>query len=160
MYDDLILHLLFHTNAGIASESEKISESEVKKWIGIMFAMTLSPISNIEDYWIEQDIGFIPAHSFGIKTCLSKKRFKFIRKPFTTGAVGSGSKTFDAFQPIQTFFNTASVRASMLLLMSLHADGTTRMKSVLTVRRQWHKWRGSQNQFHLCTKQSVVRKRE
>jgi hypothetical protein len=105
MHDDLISHLLIHTNALIANEKEQISEKEMKKWIGIMFAMTLSPISIIEDYWKDKDDGFIPSHSFGIKTGLGQRRFKFIRKHFAMGAVGSGSKTFDAFRPIQTFFN-------------------------------------------------------
>ena len=57
MHDDLISHLLLHTNAGIAMDAERISENEMKKWIEIMFAMTLSPISNIEEYWREEDDG-------------------------------------------------------------------------------------------------------
>jgi hypothetical protein len=101
----LISHLLVHTNAGIAVVSEQISGNEMKKWIGIMFAMTLSPIFNIKEYWREENEGFIPAHSFGIKSGLSKERFKFIRKHLATGAIGGGAKTFDAFRPIQTFFN-------------------------------------------------------
>jgi hypothetical protein len=105
MHDDRISHLLLHTNAGIAVVAEQISENEMKKWIGIMFAMTLSPIFNIEDYWRDEDDGFIPAHSFGIKSGLSKGRFKFIRQHFVTGVVGGRAKTFDAFRPIRTFFN-------------------------------------------------------
>jgi hypothetical protein len=46
------------------------NENEIKKWIGIMFTKTLSPISNIKEYWREEDNGLIPAHSFGIKTGL------------------------------------------------------------------------------------------
>ncbi len=76
----------------------------MKTWIGIMLAMTLSLISNIKEYWREEDKGLIHAHSFGIKTGLSKGIFIFIRKHFATGAVGAGAKTFDAFLPIQTFF--------------------------------------------------------
>ncbi len=102
MHDDLILHLLLHTNAGIAMYAEQKSENEMKKLIGIMFAMTVSPISNIEEYWREEDDGLIHAHSFDIKTRLSKGRFNFFRKHFATGAVGAGAKTFDAFRPIQT----------------------------------------------------------
>ncbi len=43
VHDDLISHLLLHTNAGIAIDAEQISKNEMKKWIGIMFAiMTFS----------------------------------------------------------------------------------------------------------------------
>jgi hypothetical protein len=105
MHDQLISHLLIHTNASIAGVKDQISVTEMKKWIGIMFAMTLSPIAKIDDYWKEADDGFIPAHSYGLKSGLSKGRFKFIRMHFATGAVGGGNKTFDAFGPIQTFFN-------------------------------------------------------
>jgi hypothetical protein len=105
MHGVLFSHLMLHTNATIANVHEHVSESDMKKWIGIMFAMTLSPISVIKEYWKEEDDGFIPAHAFGIKTGLAQRRFKFIRKHFATGAVGAGAKTFDAFRPIQTFFN-------------------------------------------------------
>jgi hypothetical protein len=77
----------------------------MKKWLGIMFDMTLSPIANIKEYWRQEDDAFIPAHSFGIKSGLSKGRLKFNRKHFATGEVRGGAKTFDAFRPIQTFFN-------------------------------------------------------
>ncbi len=106
MHDDLISHLLLHANAGIAMDVERIPENEMKKWIGIMLAVTLSPISNIEEDWGEEDDGLIPAHSISIKSGLSKGRFKFIRYHFATGAVEGGAKTFDAFQPIQTFSMT------------------------------------------------------
>ncbi len=59
-----------------------------RRKFGIMFAMTLSPISNIEEDWREEDDGLIPAHSFGIQSRLSKGRFKLIRHHFATGAVG------------------------------------------------------------------------
>jgi hypothetical protein len=103
MHDDLISHLLLHMNAGIAVEAERIAENEMKNWIGIMFAMTLSPIANINEDWTEEDDGFIPTHSISIKSELSKGRFKFIHNHFATGAVGGGGKTFDGFRPIQTF---------------------------------------------------------
>ena len=77
----------------------------MKKWIRIMFAMTLFPISNIEEDWREEDDGLIPAHSISIKSGLSKGRFKFIRQHFATGVVGGRAKTFDSFRPIHTFFN-------------------------------------------------------
>ena len=69
-----------------------------------MIARTLSLIPNIYDLWRDEDDGFIPAYRFGIKSGLSKGRFKAIRHYFATGPVGVGAKTFDAFRPIQTFF--------------------------------------------------------
>jgi hypothetical protein len=96
MHKDLIPHLLFHSNASIANQKEYITQDEMRKWIGIMIAMTLSPIPKISDLWMEEDSGFIPAHRYGTKSGLSKGRFKFIRQHFATGAVGAGAKTFDA----------------------------------------------------------------
>ncbi len=50
-----------------------------------MFAMTISPISNMEEYWREEDDGLSPAHSFCFKTGLSNRRIKFIRQHLATG---------------------------------------------------------------------------
>ena len=105
MHDGLIQHLLYHTNATIQDDQDKITVSEMRKWIGTMFAMTISPVSNISDLWKEQEDGFRMAHCFGMKTGLGHARFKFIRKHFATGPIGAGSKTFDEFRPIQQFFN-------------------------------------------------------
>jgi hypothetical protein len=82
----------------------------MKKFIGIMLAMTLCPIANIDNLWKDEDDGFIPALRFGAKTGLSKGRFKAIRYHFATGQVGAGSKTFDAFRPIQDCFNNRPLR--------------------------------------------------
>ena len=84
---------------------DQITQAEMKKWIGVMFVMTLSPAPSIEDFWMEEDDGLIPAYRFGVKTGLSKRRFKFIRQHFATSPVGSETKTFDAFRPIQSYFN-------------------------------------------------------
>ncbi len=70
-----------------------------------MFVMTISPISNMKEYWREEDDGLSPVHSFRIKTGLSNGRIKCIRWDLATGVVGGGAKTFDAFRPIQTFFD-------------------------------------------------------
>ena len=59
----------------------------------------------MEEYWREEDDGLSPAHSFRINTWLSNGRIKFIRRHLATGVVGGGAKTFDAFRPIQTFFD-------------------------------------------------------
>ena len=105
IHDELFSHILERTNSTIERPADHVTLVELKKWIGVMYGMTLSPISNIEDFWMEEDDGLIPAHQFGIKTGLSKGRFKFIRQHFASGPVGAGIKTFDAFRPIQTFFN-------------------------------------------------------
>ena len=70
-----------------------------------MFVMTISSIANLEEYWREEDDCLSPAHSFRIKTGLSNGRIKCIRRDLATGVVGGGAKTFDAFRPIQTFFD-------------------------------------------------------
>ncbi len=87
MHQDQISHLLFHSNARMADPAEHITSGEMKKWIGILIARTLSPIPNIDDLWRDEDDGFIPAHH-----C------------FATGPVGTGAMTFHAFRPIPTFF--------------------------------------------------------
>ena len=110
MDEQLISHLLFHSNAHIVHQKDHITTSEMKKFIGIMLAMTLCPIANIDNLWKDEDDGFIPALRFGAKTGLSKGRFKAIRNHFATGPVGAGSKTFDAFRPIQDCFNNLSLR--------------------------------------------------
>jgi hypothetical protein len=102
MHHDRTSHLLLYTNAGIPMDAARISDNEMKKWIGIMFVITLSPIFNIEEDWREKDDGFIPVHSISMKSGLSMGIFKFIRNHFATGAVGGGGKTFDSFRPIQT----------------------------------------------------------
>ncbi len=45
----MILHLLLLTNAGIAMDAARISDNEMKNWIGIIFVMPLSPIPNNEE---------------------------------------------------------------------------------------------------------------
>ena len=67
--------------------------------------MMISPISNMEEYWREEDNGLSPAHSFRIKTGLSNGRIRCIRRHLATGVIGVVAKTFDAFRPIQTFFD-------------------------------------------------------
>jgi hypothetical protein len=60
MHHDLMSHLLLHTNAGIAMDAARISDNEMKNWIGMIFVMTLSPIPNIEEDWREEDDGLYP----------------------------------------------------------------------------------------------------
>jgi hypothetical protein len=104
------------SHAGIAMDVEWISENEMKKWIGIMFAMTLFQISNIEEDWREEDDGLIPAHSFGIQSGLSKWRFKLIRHHFATVQSGVELRLLmlsDQFRPFSmTELLIASVQVS------------------------------------------------
>ncbi len=105
MHQDMILHLVMHTNLSISEEKLKVTEREVESWIGIMFAMTTSPIPNIDDYWRQDEDGIILAHRFGEKLHMLKNHFEYIRQHFVTGAAPDGAKTFDSICPIQTFFN-------------------------------------------------------
>ena len=55
-YVDLFFHnTLFstiadHTNSRITADSEKVTEVEMRQFVGIMFAMTVTPMSNINHY--------------------------------------------------------------------------------------------------------------
>ena len=104
MHHDLISHLVMHTNITISEDKLKVTEPEMNRWIGIMFAMTLSSVPNVEDFWQEEDEGLLTAQRFGSKLNMGKTRFKFIRKHFKTGEAVAGANTFDGFRPIQDFF--------------------------------------------------------
>ncbi len=52
IHQSLISHVLALTKDSIV----------MKIWIGVMFAKTLSPLSNIEYLWKEEGNGFVPAH--------------------------------------------------------------------------------------------------
>ena len=82
MHNDLSSHPVMH------SEDElKVTEPEMNRWIGIMFAMTISPVPNLVDFWKEEDDGLMTVQRFGAKLNMGKTRFKFIRKHFKTGAI-------------------------------------------------------------------------
>ncbi len=70
-----------------------------------MFVITLFAIFNIEEDWRKKDDGFIPAHSIGIKSGLSKGNMNFIRYHLATGVVGVRGNNFYDLRPIRTFFN-------------------------------------------------------
>ena len=89
----------------IVDLSAKVDEEDMRRFVGIMFAMTVTPLCNINDYWKEDDQGLMLASRFRSKLCMSKNRFKFIRQHFNTGDPGRGAKSFDAIRPIQDIFN-------------------------------------------------------
>jgi hypothetical protein len=62
-YFDLFFHkqlfpkMVEHTNNNISDGSAKFTAVEMRPFIGIMFAMTLSTANSIEDYWKTDDDG-------------------------------------------------------------------------------------------------------
>ncbi len=46
MHKELIPHLVLHTNLTILDEKLKVSDME--RWLIIMFAMTVTPVQNME----------------------------------------------------------------------------------------------------------------
>ena len=79
--------ILFLTLVMHSEDKLKVTEPEMKRWIGIMFAMTISPVPNLVDFRKEENDGFMTAQRFGAKLNMGKTRFKFIRKHFKTGAI-------------------------------------------------------------------------
>lgn len=83
----------------------------MRRFVGVMFAMTVCPMSNIKDYWMTEDDGLMLASRFHEKLHMSYNRFKMIRKHWAMAAAPRGAKTFDAIRPLFDMFNaqTASV---------------------------------------------------
>ena len=74
---DISPDLAIPNDARIADPAEHITSGEMKKWIGIMIARTLSPIPNMDDLWRDEDDGFIPAHRFTSVPLFSKNLTEF-----------------------------------------------------------------------------------
>jgi hypothetical protein len=94
----------------IVDDSAKVDVEDMRRFVGIMFAMTVTPLCNIMDYWKEEDDGLMLASRFRTKLCMSANRFKFIRQHFNTGDTGRESKSFDAIRPIQEMFNSRALQ--------------------------------------------------
>jgi hypothetical protein len=107
---DLFLRLVEFTNLTIVDDSHKVEVEDMWRFVGIMFAMTVTPLCNIMDYWKEEDDGLLLASRCRQKLFMSQNRFKFIRQHFNTGAPGRGSKSFDAIRPIQDMFNSRALQ--------------------------------------------------
>jgi hypothetical protein len=104
-HEDLFFRLVEYTNSTIVDDSAKVDAVNMRRIVGIMFAMTVTPLCNIMEYWREEDDGLVLASRFRTKLHMSQNRFKFIRQNFNTGDSGRGSKSFDAIRPIQDMFN-------------------------------------------------------
>ena len=63
-----------NTNANISDVSQKVDEEEMRRFVGIMFAMTICPMSNIKDYWNVEDDGLMVASRFFEKLHMSRVR--------------------------------------------------------------------------------------
>jgi len=76
---DLFSRLVEYTNMTIDDDSAKVEVEDMRRFVGIMFAVTITPICNIMDYWKEENEGLMLASRFREKLLMSQKRFKFIR---------------------------------------------------------------------------------
>jgi hypothetical protein len=104
------MKICFLTNLTIVDASVKVEVEDMRRCVGITFAMTVTPLCNIMDYWKEEDDGLMLASRFQTKLNMSVNRFKFIRQHFNTGDAGRGSKSFDAIRPIQDMFNSRALQ--------------------------------------------------
>ena len=66
-----------------------------------MFAMTVSPCSNIKDYWSTESDGIRPAFQFESILSMSYSRYSQIRMMFSFGPNVVIIRTFDNFRYIQ-----------------------------------------------------------
>ncbi len=89
-----------NTNANISEDSHKIDEDEMRCFVGIMFAVTIFPMSNIKDYGSIKDIGFMVASRFFGKLHMSYKRLAEIRTKRAIAPLQRGWKTLDAIRDI------------------------------------------------------------
>ena len=107
--DDLFSRLIKYTNLKIVDDYTKVEVDDMRHFVGIMFAMTVTPLCNIIDY-SKEDGGLMLASLFRQKLCMSANRLKFIRQHFNTGDTCPGSKSFDAIRPIQDMFNSRALQ--------------------------------------------------
>ena len=93
---DLFFHkhlfssMVKHTNNNISEGSAKVTAVEMRHFIGILFAMTVSTANTIEDYWNTDDDGLMLANRFSEKLNTSCARFKLIRKNWAIAPVQRG----------------------------------------------------------------------
>ncbi len=77
----------------------------MRRFIGIMYAMTVTPRTNIQDYWSVEADGLRPASNFESFLRMSYSRFCQIRKMFAIGQNIITKNKFDNFRHIQDMFN-------------------------------------------------------
>ena len=66
------MKICFLTNLTIFDASVKVEVEDMRRFVGIMFAMTVSPLCNIMDYWKEEDDGLMLASPFQTKLNMSQ----------------------------------------------------------------------------------------
>ena len=49
-HEDLFSRLVEYTNSTIIDDSAKVEVEDMRRFVGIMFAMTVTPLCNIMDY--------------------------------------------------------------------------------------------------------------
>ena len=64
LHSSLFSRMSEHTNLNIVEDSAKVSEEDMRRFVGVMFAMTVTPMSNIKDYWKVEDDGLLLASRF------------------------------------------------------------------------------------------------
>ena len=58
-------------NAKISDDAQKATEVEMRRFVGVMFAMTICPMSNIKGNWNIKDDGLMLASRFYEKLHMS-----------------------------------------------------------------------------------------
>ncbi len=58
------MNMVEFTNTNISDDCPKVDEEEMRSFVGIMFAMTIFPMSNIKDYWSIEENGLMVASRF------------------------------------------------------------------------------------------------
>jgi hypothetical protein len=112
-YLDLFFHkelfsaMVEHTNTNILDAADKVSDEEMRRFVGIMFAMSVCPMSNIKDYWTDEDDGPVSqvANVFGCgwrctagpDSCSSGSAHSLVRFEKSVGALGAAGPRWDPF---------------------------------------------------------------
>jgi hypothetical protein len=66
------MKICFLTNLTIFYASVKVKVEDMRHFVGITFAMTVSPLCNIMDFWKEEDDGLMLASRFQTKLNMSQ----------------------------------------------------------------------------------------
>ena len=79
----------------------------MRRFIGIMFAMTICPMSSIQAYWNVKDDGLMRASQFYERLNMSLSRFQMIRQNWAIAPVPLDSKTFDGIRRLLICFSSS-----------------------------------------------------
>jgi hypothetical protein len=83
-HKQLIPTMVEFTSANISDYGPEVHEEEMRRFVGIMFAMMICPMSNIKDYWITEYDGLMVASRFYEILHMSCVRVAMIRKNWAT----------------------------------------------------------------------------